>query len=47
MSHIDGKVVESEYIYDITKASYIDTRNVPNRDLLALIFNWVIIFHKN
>ena len=38
MSQVDGKVVKSEYIYDYTKASYIDTTNVPSRDLLQLIF---------
>lgn len=40
MSHIDGKVVHNPiFMHDMTKASYIDTRNVPNRELLALIFN--------
>jgi len=39
MTQIDGKVVKSKYIYDMTKASYIDTRGVIGRDILALIFN--------
>ena len=40
VSQIDGKVVPNpKYIHDVTKVSYIDTRNVPNRDLLELIFN--------
>lgn len=39
MTQVDGKVVPSKYIYDINKASYIDTRGVIGRDILALIFN--------
>lgn len=38
VSQIDGKI-ESKYIHDYTKASYIDTTNVPNRGILDLILD--------
>lgn len=39
MTQVGGKVVPSKYIYDINKASYIDTRSILSRDILQLIFN--------